>query len=275
MMNSKKTILALLCLIVAAGAHAIREYNVPTSNLPVPAVVSVSVPDGYSDLTSKNYPVVYLLNGHGGDNNSWNSFSNLDSLATVYQVIFVCPSGLNSWYFDSPVNSKMKMESYIVNDLVPWVDQNFSTIRDRSQRAITGLSMGGHGALWLAIRHSDIFGNAGSTSGGVDFRKWPDRWNLDEALGKYDSHAMNWNTHTVMSQVPMLTPGQINIIFDCGTEDFFFKVNKALDKALRARKIPHVFNTSKGAHTPSYWKKSIIPQLEFFSTKFKEAQTEE
>lgn len=270
-MKLKHIFLTALFLAVSICSRAIEIFEVPTTNIPGPAKVSVAVPEGYSNLTNKSYPTVYLLNGHGGDHTSWNSFSNLDSLATVYQVIFVCPSGLNSWYFDSPVNPNMKMESYIINDLVPWVDNNFSTKRDRSQRAISGLSMGGHGALWLAIRHSDIFGNVGSTSGGVDFLKWPNKWNLNDVLGNYNNHAMNWQTHTVMSQVPRLVPGQLNIIFDCGTEDFFFKVNKALDKALTARKIPHTFKSSPGKHTPSYWKKAIIPQLDFFTTEFKKA----
>lgn len=271
-MQTKKIFLTVLSVLACVCAGAVEVYEVPTTNIPTPAKVSVAVPENYSDINTATYPVVYLLNGHGGDHTSWGSFSNLDSLATAYQVILVCPSGLNSWYFDSPINPKMKMESYIVDDLVPWVDKNFSTRRDRSQRAITGLSMGGHGALWIAIRHSDIFGNAGSTSGGVNFTKWPDNWDLDKVLGKYSTHAMNWNTHTVMSQLPNLTPGQLNIIFDCGTEDFFFKVNKTLDKALKERKIDHVFKKSHGIHNTAYWKKSILPQLDFFTKHFREAE---
>lgn len=267
----RKAILAL-SLIVGLSAGAVKVYEVPTTNIPVPGKVSIAVPEGYTDLSKNTYPTIYLLNGHGGDHTSWPSYINLDSLATVYNVIFICPSGLNSWYFDSPVNPKMKMESYIVKDLVPWIDKNFQTTADRSQRAITGLSMGGHGALWIAFRHSDLFGNAGSTSGGVDFLPWKDRWNIPDALGAYNTHAINWSTHTVASLVDSLIPDQINIIFDCGTEDFFYQVNANLDRDLTTRKIPHAFLTSPGAHNPAYWSKSILPQLDFFHRHFNSAK---
>ncbi|MCM1292278.1 MAG: esterase family protein [Bacteroides sp.] len=252
-------------------ASVVRE--VPTHNIPGPAPVTIAVPTDYSNLSESTYPVVYLLNGHGGDHKSWGSVINIDSLADAYGVIIVCPSGLNSWYWDSPVDPKMRMESYIIDDLVPWVDAEYRTTKSRDERAITGLSMGGHGALWLALRHPDLFGNAGSTSGGVDFRPWPKSWNIPDRLGSYESNPMRWTEHTVMSLVPMIIPGQVNIIFDCGTDDFFYDVNCTLDRELNQRRIPHAFLTSPGGHTPSYWHQSIGPQMDFFARHFREHQS--
>lgn len=255
---------------IACGA--IEIHTVPTSNLPVEAKVSVAVPECYDTDTFKRYPVVYLLNGHGGDHTSWGKVTDLDSLATLHGMIIVCPAGLNSWYWDSPVEPDLKMESYITCDLVAWVDANYRTLACASQRAITGLSMGGHGGLWLALRHPELFGNAGSTSGGVDFRPWPGSWNIADRLGSYKENKKRWYDHTVMSLVDLPSARRINIIFDCGTEDFFFEVNNRLHRELTSRGISHVYLTSPGEHKSSYWCRSIIPQLKFFEKNFAAAR---
>lgn len=262
----RSSILLLLVFTawLCAGAFEIRE--VPTSNLSVSAKVTVATP---SVLTSgSRFPTVYLLNGHGGDNLSWNKIINIDSLANEYQVIIVCPAGLDSWYWDSPVKPGVKMESYITEDLIPWIDNNYPTNPCREQRAVTGYSMGGHGALWLAFRHPDLFGNAGSMSGGVDFTPWPKSWNIPDHLGSYAKNKTRWQDHTVKSLIPSVPPGEVNIIFDCGTDDFFFDINNRLHSDLTARNIPHVYLTSSGAHTSSYWRKAIVPQLDYFKAHF-------
>ena len=258
----------LFALAFSLMAHAITEHDVPSNYITSPAKITVAVPDDYSTDTSQTYPVVYLLNGHGGNHKSWSTVINLDSLATVNRMILVCPDGRNSWYWDSPIDPTMQMESYIVKELVPWVDANYRTRPTAANRAITGLSMGGHGGLWIGLRHPDLFGNIGSTSGGVDIRPFPKKWNIADRLGPYAENPRRWADHTVMTLIEKVEPGQWNIIFDCGTEDFFYKINCHLDKAMTRRGIKHTFLTSKGAHTPSYWHKSIQPQLRFFHSRF-------
>ena len=73
-----------------------------------------------------------------------------------------------SWYWNSPVDPKSQYETFISDELIKAIDSKYKTIKNRTGRAITGLSMGGHGALYLAIKHQDVFGAAGSMSGGVD-----------------------------------------------------------------------------------------------------------
>lgn len=252
----------------------VGEMSVESRYIVSPAKINVALPEGYDATdTSKRYPVVYLLNGHGGNNRTWSTILPLDSLATAYETIIVCPDGRNSWYWDSPIDPKMQMESYVVNELVPFVDSMFNTRAERSQRAITGLSMGGHGGLWLGLRHPELFGNCGSTSGGVDIRPFPTKWNMADRLGNRDANPKRWDEHTVMTLVPKIKKGEFNIIFDCGTEDFFIKVNNNLHRELNRRGIKHTYLTSPGIHNAKYWSKSILPQMDFFSTKFKEAAT--
>ena len=99
--------------------------------------------------------------------------------------------------------------------------------------------MGGHGALWLAIRHQDIFGAAGSTSGGVDIRPFPDNWDMKKQLGEYINNKEIWDNHTVINQINKLQDGKLAIIFDCGFKDFFFEVNNNLHNTLLKQGIAH------------------------------------
>lgn len=233
-----------------------------------PIRVNVALPGGYWADTTRHYPVIYMLHGHGGNVNTWGSLVPLDTVATNYETMVVTLDGRNSWYWDSPLIADMQMESFIIRELIPYIDSNYRTIPDRDHRAFTGLSMGGHGAMWLSIRHKDLIGNAGTTSGGVDFTPFPNRWNINNTLGDYNDCFDRWQSHTVMSQLDQLQPGDLNIIMDCGTEDFFFKVNNTLDSTLTARGIEHIYLTSPGIHNGAYWSKSIYPQLDFFRKQF-------
>lgn len=92
--------------------------------------------------------------------------------------------GKNSWYWDSPTHADSQYETFVSSELVKYIDTHYSTIKDRKGRAVTGLSMGGHGGMWLSIRHKDVFGAGGSTSGGVDIRPFPHEWKMKEQLGE-------------------------------------------------------------------------------------------
>ena len=138
----------------------VNHVKVPATNIASPMDVNVILPESYASSPDKKYPVVYILHGYDGDYNTWITLTEpkLDSLASHYDMIFVLPDGRDSWYWDAPADPKLKMESFFVEELVPYIDKNYRTIADKEHRAITGLSMGGHGSLWLAMRHSDIWG---------------------------------------------------------------------------------------------------------------------
>lgn len=231
---------------------------------------AVIVPAQYfdPDLQEEQFPVVYLLHGAYGCYNDWPNKADLDDLASEYGVIIVCPDGQDSWYFDSPVDPKMQFETFVSKELVAYVDSHYRTIDDRRYRAITGLSMGGHGALWNAWRHPDVFGACGSMSGGVDISQFPDRWKIDQRLGKFADNKQRWVEHSVVSLVPKLKNDQQSIIIDDGTEDFFFKVNCELHDALMQRGIKHEFTLRPGNHSWDYWVNSLDYHFLFFAKYF-------
>lgn len=228
----------------------------------------VITPDNYA--SAKELPVVYLLHGYSGGYADWISRAKgFEKAADQYQFIIVCPDGNNSWYWDSPVDPRYKYETYVSKELVEWVDSKYKTIKSPKGRAITGLSMGGHGALYLAFRHQDVFGAAGSMSGGVDIRPFPNNWDMAARLGKYAEHPDNWEKNTVINLLHLLTPNSLSLIIDCGTDDFFFKVNENLHQQLLQRNIPHDYITRPGAHNWPYWSNAIGYQLLFMNNFFK------
>lgn len=213
------------------------------------------------------FPVIYLLHGAWGSYRDWPKKADLRSLATQYSIIFVCPDGQDSWYFDSPIDSTFQFETYITQELRQYVETKYRTLNHPKYRAITGLSMGGHGALWLGWRHPDIYGSCGSMSGGVDIYNFPNKWKINERLGEYDSNKEVWREHSVMNLVSTLVPGQ-NIIIDDGNKDIFINENNALHNALDKQGIPHDYIVRPGAHNWSYWVNSLDYQVLFFHKAF-------
>lgn len=172
------------------------------------------------------------------------------------------------------------------------MDSHYRTVADPGGRAVTGYSMGGHGALWLAFRHPDLFGACGSMSGGVDFRPFPQNWKIREQLGEYADNPQRWEEHTVLSQLYRVAPvtdrsrevatgrpaptdytpepGQLAIIIDCGTEDYFYEVNRTLHERMTYFHIAHDYIVRPGSHTHAYWRKAVDFHLLFFRRFFDE-----
>lgn len=273
------SILMLLTFVSLTAATPAKvqgdTVTVATKNLSSPMKVLVVQPSQAFDNPEKRFPVVYMLNGYSGDYSSWSKTQPaLDSLATAYGMILVCPDGRDSWYWDSPVDPGMQMESFFIEDLIPFIDANYPTIKKKEQRAITGLSMGGHGAMWLAMRHPDIFGNVGSMSGGVDIRPFPKSWKMKDRLGEYDANKDVWESHTVAVLAENLDKDKVklNIIFDCGTSDMFAKVNDQLHQTLMQKGIPHDYISRPGGHSHPYWRNSILYHLLYFNSKFNQSK---
>ena len=266
----KKICLALFILIGnIAMAGTIDTIQIQSLQLKKLTKVVVIQPN-HERNNKETYPVIYLLHGYGGDYAQWSKISSqLSKTADQLKIIFVCPDGgKGSWYFDSPIDSSIRYESYITKELVPYIDTHFPTMAVSTSRAITGLSMGGHGALYLAIRHLDLFGAAGSTSGGVDFRPFPKNWDIKQALGEFETNKDRWYDYSVMRQVEMLKNGQLSIIIDCGVDDFFMPVNRALHDKLLQLKINHDYIERPGTHNYGYWQNSIDYQIMYFQKFF-------
>lgn len=266
----------MICLIylfasivsVFAGKIDTIYVNSKSMNKSIPNIVVT--PEYYSQQT-EGFPVLYLLHGATNDFTEWLRYvPDLGDYADKYNMIIVCPDGgRTSWYFDSPIDKEMKYETYIARELVNWIDAHYNTVQDRSARAITGLSMGGHGAFYLAFRNQDVWGAAGSMAGGVDFRPFPNNWDIAKRLGTYSEYPENWEKNTVINLLYLLDGKNIKLLFDCGVNDIFYDANKRLHQKMLERNIPHDYIERPGQHDMDYWEVTIKYQLFFFNEFFK------
>ena len=226
-------------------------------------------PDTYKNKKN-SFPTVYLLHGYDGWYSNWIiRVPALINYADQYQTLIVCPDGAkSSWYFDSPIDTTYRYETHVATEVVNFIDKNYRTIAGKNHRAITGLSMGGHGALFLAFRHSDIFGAAGSMSGVVDLKESKNRFDIMKRIGDTILQANNWHNLALISLIENYTNTGVKIIFDCGDKDIFIAGNRRLHQKMKQLKIPHTYIERPGEHNWNYWSNAITFQLLFFQRFF-------
>lgn len=230
----------------------------------------VITPSDYKK-SNNNYPVVYLLHGYSGNYRDWASKDpDMQKLADEDQMMIVCPDGaFSSWYFDSPVDLTMHYETNVSIEIPAYVDSVYRTIKDRKGRAITGLSMGGHGGLFLGFRHAQTFGACGSMSGALDVSRITKGYDVEKRLGDTIVNHKNYVDWSVINVIEKYPKDSIAIIFDCGTEDFLIETNRRTHEKMLRLKIPHDYTERPGKHDWEYWNNSLRYQLLFFKQYFK------
>lgn len=229
---------------------------------------TVITPDSYNKKGAP-LPVMYLLHGYSGWHSNWvKKAPELANLADSFQVIIICPEGgYNSWYFDSPLQPESQYASFVGREVPEYMDRNYRTIRNRNGRAITGLSMGGHGALYLAMQFPATFGMAGSMSGGVDLMGIKGKYEIIQKIGD----STGWHKYSVLHSITRQQTENLGLIIDCGVDDFFLEGNRALHQKLVDLKIPHAYQEREGGHTWDFWKQSVRYHLYFFRGLFNAA----
>jgi S-formylglutathione hydrolase FrmB len=264
-----------LLFFIAIGASAvIKAASVDTVSIYSTVMHKQSkcvvvLPESYKN-NNTYYPVVYLLHGYSGDYSDWiKKAAIIKSYADEFQLIIVCPDGhYNSWYVDSPVDSAIKYETYISTEVPRFIDSHYRTIPERGSRAITGLSMGGQGALSIGWKHADFFGAAGSMSGVQDLLPWKNKYEMVNVLGDTLQHIDNFYKYSVVNIVKNVPSHLSAIIFDCGVVDPFIETNRQLHAELMQLKIAHDYTERNGGHSWEYWNNAIGYQLMFFHKYF-------
>lgn len=269
----KKILLCALlaCLpgyLLAADVDTIQIYS-RSMQKSIPAVVVT--PDGYSSQPMQRYPVVYLLHGAGGSYSNWiKKVPAIRALADQYQAIIVCPDGAStSWYFDSPIDSGFRYETHVAREVPNHIDSAYRTINERRARAITGLSMGGHGALFIAFRHADRFSIAGSMSGALHVSVIRKGYNVEKRLGDTVVNAAYWRDWSVLNVIEQYPKDSLSILIDCGTEDRVIPMNRAVHEKMLKLKIPHEYLERPGEHNWPYWENAIQYQMIYINQQFR------
>ena len=259
---------ALFALVFIAQAAKVEKVTVNSAAMKKNIDNIVVVPDGVNAETK--LPTVFLLHGAGGNASDWiNNVPDIKKLSDLYQVLIVCPDGgVTSWYYDSPIDSSYKYETYVTKELLPYIDQKYPTYKSAAYRAITGLSMGGLGGMYLSLRPQDLFAAGGSMSGGVDIRPFPKNWDISKRLGTIEEKPENWEKYTIVNMLDLLKGSNLKLIIDCGVNDFFYDVNMDLHNRLLKMKYPHDFITRPGVHNWPYWSNAVKYQFLFFNEVF-------
>jgi S-formylglutathione hydrolase FrmB len=241
----------------------------------------VILPPDYDRSRTTRYPVLYLLHGLTGHYSDWITRTNVADYASQYRMIVVTPEGNDSWYTDSAGVPTDKYETYIVQELIPDVQQRYRTIEARYGRAIAGLSMGGYGAFKFALKYPSQFAFAGSTSGAFGVTRYSEKdtgkgaaWETFLKLfGPVGSQTRKAND--LFDLIVELPTARISSLpyfyFDCGTEDspLIFNANRELDELMLREKIPHEFRELPGNHSWAYWDAQVQEVLRIATQKMR------
>jgi len=211
-----------------------------------------------STARGEKLPVIYLLHGGGGGFHDWSNYSDVARYAE-HNVILVMPEGNSSYYTNSAERPQDRYEDYIVTDLIADVESKFPVASGRSNRAIVGVSMGGFGAVKLALRHPELFVFAAGISPAVDVPSRPfsikriQQWRFHSSIfGPWGSQTRHDNDPFVLARFadPAKTP---YLFLTCGEQEGLLPSNRAFAVLLAKRKFQYEFHTTPGEHNWNQW----------------------
>lgn len=280
-MNPQKlflTLLFVLYCVSAAFAARVDTLEIQSTVMQKKLKAVVVLPASYKKA-KHGFPVLYLLHGGNGGYKDWLSKTPdktlLHRFADEYNIIIVTPEGGSvSYYFDSPLDKTSQYETFISKELVAKIDESFRTIKTKEGRVIAGLSMGGHGAFFIATRHPDLYCAAGSMSGvmNINTAKWkvPEdfakirRERFANLLGPPKDTEDPYPGYTLVTMADQVKNSGLKIIFDCGVDDFLIETNRDFHQKLLQNGTPHDYTERPGAHTWEYWENALAYQMVFF-----------
>ncbi len=255
-----------MCSSGLMGQVAMRTDSLFSLNVGRTMRFIVLLPAGYD--ASKSYPVLYLLHGLGGNYTDWTARTKLRQYLEPYALIIVMPDADDSWYVNSFGDPHGRFEDYIINDLQGYVRSRFAI--DTARQAIAGLSMGGYGAIMLALRHPADFFFAGGLSSALsmprdfDLRRKDPFWkatipNLMRIFGKRPGRF--YDDHDVFVLYKRTDPDSLPYIYlTIGIQDSyrpFLPANRRLADSLRMRGVEYEYHESPGHHEWTFWDREI------------------
>ena len=279
----------------------------------------VYLPPSYATDRSRRYPVAYYLHGAGGDETNWTRRARLDvvmdSLVAggMPEMIVAMPDG-DSYSFYTTYNVLLDAagcrrlmltengsaerdcvawphyDDYVAYDIVRHMDATYRTLASRDRRAIAGLSMGGYGAITLALRYPATFAAAASHSGVLaplefapqSFGRRPfaraDSAGFATAAARFapifrvvfgaDSAAWYARDPTTLAFRLAEAGGRLPALFvDCGTEDTYLPESRAFRDALASRGVTVTYHEWPGAHTWDYWRAHVGESLSWIASR--------
>jgi S-formylglutathione hydrolase FrmB len=249
----------------------------------------VLLPSGYDSDTEKSvhYPVLYFLHGLGDNEQTlvksggWNLVEDLRQQHKIGDFLIVTPEGKASFYVNS-ADGKVRYSDFFRHEFMPYIESEFRVDRKRRARAITGISMGGYGALRFAFAYPELFSSVSAESAALmtaspqelDAGMRPGT-SLGRVMGPVFGNPINaahWkdNSPFVLAKENRIAIGSLAIYFNCGRDDDFqFEVGaEALHHELDSESIQHEYHLYPGDHSSSYFLSHLGEVMQFHSKQF-------
>jgi S-formylglutathione hydrolase FrmB len=280
--------LSLACLAAATPAHAAGRAEcraVPSRILGHPVAYCALLPPGYDSQKTRRYPVLYFLHGIGEneqallDSGGWDLIQDLWDKKQIGEFVIAAPAGDRTFFLNSR-DGRVRYEDFFIREFLPFIENHYRSATGRRNRGITGISMGGYGALHLALRYPQVFGSVSANSPALIAVLPRVQVNPGQAavlarvLGStfgnpFDPAYWNRNSPFTLVRNGPRAAG-LRIYFDCGTEDDygFNRGAQAFHDLLVSRGIPHEFHLYPGGHDWAYFAQHFPASLEFQSNAF-------
>jgi S-formylglutathione hydrolase FrmB len=246
----------------------------------------VYVPSGY-DSGVQRYPVLYFLHGLGDNEQTlfnsggWTLLDELRNQHKMGDFLIVVPEGRRSFYVNSADGSE-RYSDFFLQEFVPKIESKYRIRAGRAGRAISGISMGGYGALRFAFAHPELFSAVSAQSAAL-ITETPQQLNaaantgspllgvLGPVFGKpIDVAHWNANNPFLLAKRNAAELRKLSIYFNCGQEDNygFEKGAAALDHQLSVQHIQHEYHAYPGDHSITYFLSHFAEVMEFHSKAF-------
>ena len=243
-----------------------EDHSFESDALDRPMPYRVFLPPDYyaASRAGQRYPVLYLLHGMGGRYDEWSGYGVEEVANLLFRdgklahTIIVAPQGGLGYWMNQ--DNGTLWGDYVARDLVSHVDAAYRTIARREARAIGGLSMGGHGALQLALNYPNVFGIVGAHSASIRSESSAPRY-----FGRGGGFARR-DPLTLVTDARLNTPPRIWL--DAGSDDDWRPRIAELHETLQSKGWEHEYHIYDGGHDGWYWGDHIWDYLPFYSRSF-------
>lgn len=279
------TFLPLLLLFLSAYCSAQARVDCSAFNSPIlkrRVRYCVMLPPDYDAEANKKFPILYFLHGLGENEQAllnsggWGLIQDLQRDHKIGDFLMVAPEGRGSFFINS-ADGKVRYNDFFLTEFLPFIEKHYRVLRERRSRGVTGLSMGGYGALRFAFAYPELFGSVSAQSPAL-ITEFPRELNNDlrdagplaHLLGSVFGNPINvahWNQNNPF-QLARKNQAQLRtqkIYFNCGDQDEygFAEGAEALHKQLLSEKIPHEFHLYPGGHNADYFLSHLGETIQF------------
>jgi S-formylglutathione hydrolase FrmB len=267
----------LLSSLPSLAAGRVECSSVKSSYLPNAAGFCALLPPSYDAQSNKKFAAVYFLHGLGGDHTFlvtsgiWSIIEDLQEKKKIGEFVIIAPQANTTFYINSKTG-RTRYEDFFIRDFIPQMEKRFRLLNTRSARAISGVSMGGYGALRFAFKYPQMFAAVSAHMPAL-MEKLPHASGdvaLNMFIGPAFGHPVDeafWQANTPFAFARTANLRGLKIYFDCGDhDDYGFDAgSREMDKLLSARHIPHTFHIFPGRHDAIFVAQHLPESLQFDS----------